>query len=153
MCAHIATNSPLPSEGPRKWACNCISGLEVTIIVPMAAITPFIAPQATWDLRVARVDRSAAWRARQNAKPRRATARGPFLCSPFLVRVGIGFLSCHLRPPSLSVEYRGPNAWHVEFRCSIVTTTRHILALRTDVCPVYLSQVRGVNREQGRAST
>ena len=31
------------------------SGLEVTIIVPMAAITPFIAPQA-------RVDRSAAWR-------------------------------------------------------------------------------------------
>ena len=41
----------------------------------MAAITPFIAPQATWDLRMARVDRSAAWRARQNAKPRRATAR------------------------------------------------------------------------------
>ena len=41
----------------------------------MAATTPFIAPQATWDLRMARVDRSAAWRARQNAKPRRATAR------------------------------------------------------------------------------
>ena len=66
-------------------------------------------------------------------RSRQERRRGPFLCSPFLVRVGIGFPSCHLRSPSLSVEYRGPNAWHVEFRCSIVTTTRHILTLRTDV--------------------
>ena len=43
----LATNPPLPSEGPKKRACNCTSGLEVTIIVPMAAITPLIAPQAT----------------------------------------------------------------------------------------------------------
>ena len=30
------------------------------------------------------------------------------------------------------MEYRGPNAWHVEFRCSIATTTRHILTLQPE---------------------
>ena len=98
----------------------------------MAVISPVEAPQATWDLGMAGVARRAAWLPGENAKPRSATARSVSMCTPpFRSWSDPPFLSFP-RPPSVPVEYRGPNAWHVKFRYSIATTTRHILSLQPE---------------------
>ena len=55
-------------------------------------------------------------------------------------------------PPSAPGGYRGPNARHVEFRCSIATTTRHILTLQPEnqrpFCPksLELTEDRNAHR-------
>ena len=79
----------------------------------------------------------------ERTRSREARRRGPFLASslnrnklemctpPFRSWSNPPFLSFP-RPPSVPVEYRGPNAWHVEFRCSIATTTRNILTLQPE---------------------
>ena len=98
----------------------------------MAVISPVEAPQATWDLGMAGVARRAAWLPGENAKSRSATARSVSMCTPpFRSWSDPPFLSFP-RPPSVPVEYRGPNAWHVESRCSIATTTRHSLTLQPE---------------------
>ena len=98
----------------------------------MAVISPVEAPQATWDLGMAGVARRAAWLPGENAKPRSATARSVSMCTPpFRSWSDPPFLSFP-RPPSVPVEYRGPNAWHVESRCSIATTTRYSLTLQPE---------------------
>ena len=47
-----------------------------------------------------------------------------FSVRPCLPELGLGLPSFHSRPPSLFVEYPGPNAPCAGSRCSIATTTR-----------------------------
>ena len=84
------------------------------------------------ELGMAEADRSAAWLPREHAearttRPRSISLRAPPFASwsdpPFLL---------FPRPPFVPVKYRGPNAWQLESRCSIPTTTRHILTLQPD---------------------
>ena len=68
-----------------------------------------------------------------------------------------GVLSCRVRWHRRGgmrvpyVDYRGPNAWHVEIRCSIATTTRHILALQPEnqrsFCPRSLELTEDKNAQ------
>ena len=54
-----------------------------------------------------------------------------FSVGPYRPELGLGLPSFHSRPPSLSLKYPGPNVRHVDSRCSIATTTRHMLTLQS----------------------
>ena len=127
-----STNRRVPASTPETTEISVISGKKTAQKHPFAVISPLKAPQATRDLGMVRVDRSAVWLPGEHAKSRSATARSVSTCTPrFRSWSDPPFLSFP-RPASVPVEYRGPNAWHVEFRCSIATTTRHILTLQPE---------------------
>ena len=81
------------------------------------------------DLGIARADRSAAWFRGELAKPRSAMARSVSLCAPPFASWNWPSLSSVSSPPSLSLEYPGPNAVRPAPRYFITTTTRRSLTL------------------------
>ena len=84
---------------------------------------------------MAGVARRAAWLPGENAKSRSAMARSVSMCAPHFRSWKWPSLPFISRPSSFSIKYRGPNARHVESRCSIATTTsttRHILTLQPE---------------------
>ena len=119
----------------------------------MAVNSPVKAPQATCDLGVARVDRRAAWLRGEHAEARTTTARSVSLRAPPFASwkwPSLPSISC---PPSLSLEYPGPNARYVESGCFIITSTHHSLTLppgtSLSLCPRSLE----LTEEEDRAST
>ena len=131
---------------------SAISGRKQPKKAQMAVISPVEAPQATWDLGMAGVARRAAWLPGENAKPRSATARSVSMCTPpFRSWSDPPFLSFP-RPPSVPVEYRGPNAEHPDSRFSIATTTRHSLTLPTGNPRSFYPRSLELPKNQGRAS-
>ena len=148
-----STGHLVPASTPEIEPPGSISGRKQPKKHQMAVNSTLKAPQATRDLGMARADRSAAWRARQHAKSRRATARSVSLRAPPFPSWKWPSLPVIPRTSSLPVEYRGPNAEHPDSRLSIATTTRHSLSIAPRAHAFFLSQVAGAHQKQNRAST
>ena len=147
-----STDHLVPASTPEIEPTGSISGRKQPKQAQMAVISPVEAPQATWDLGMAGVARRAAWLPGENAKPRSATARSVSMCTPpFRSWSDPPFLSFP-RPPSVPVEYRGPNAEHPDSRFSIATTTRHSLTLPTGNPRSFYPRSLELPKNQGRAS-
>ena len=121
----------MPASTPEIVEISAISGKKTAQKLPMAVISPVKAPQAIWDLGMAGVARRVAWLPGENAKSRSATARSVSMCTPPFRSWSDPPFPSFPRPPSVPVEYRGPNVEHPDSRFSIATTTRHSLTLPT----------------------
>ena len=88
----------------------------------------------------------------ESSRGRAARLRGPYLRTPLSSRVVISYPCFYSRPPSLFVEYPGPNARYVGSRCSIATTIRHIMTLQSDNPLSFCHRSSELPKNQGRAS-
>ena len=135
------------------WFLTQNSGYNYPKSTQIAVNSTLKAPQATRDLGMARADRSAGWLRGEHAEARTTTARSVSLRAPPFASKKWPSLPSISRPPSLSLEYPGPNARYVQSRCFIITGTHHSLALQSCAPAFFLSQVAGVAQKQSRAST